>query len=45
VRDWLERSGWDKRPPAPALPDAVVENTRALYLEGYRRLTGRSLAI
>jgi phosphoribosylaminoimidazole-succinocarboxamide synthase len=45
VRDWLERSGWDKRPPAPALPDDVVESTRALYLEGYRRLTGRSLAL
>ncbi len=45
VRDWLDRAGWDKRPPAPALPDDVVENTRALYLEGYRRLTGRSLAI
>jgi len=45
VRDWLERSGWDKRPPAPALPDDVVENTRTLYLEGYRRLTGRSLAL
>jgi phosphoribosylaminoimidazole-succinocarboxamide synthase len=43
VRDYLERIGWDKRPPAPALPDEVVEATRARYLEVYRRLVGRPL--
>ncbi len=43
VRDWLETSGWDKRPPAPELPDLVVAGTRARYLEAFRRLTGRDL--
>jgi phosphoribosylaminoimidazole-succinocarboxamide synthase len=43
VRDYLERTGWDKRPPAPALPAEVVEATRRRYLEAYRRLTGRAL--
>ncbi len=45
VRDWLERSGWDKRPPAPTLPPEVVADTQALYLEAYRRLTGRALVL
>ena len=31
VRDWLERSGWNKRPPAPALPQEVVEGTLSRY--------------
>lgn len=43
VRDWLESSGWDKNPPAPRLPDDVVEKTREKYLEAYRRITGRPL--
>ena len=45
VRDWVERSGWNKQPPAPTLPAEVVERTRSLYLEAYRRLTGRELRI
>ncbi|MGD1146439.1 MAG: phosphoribosylaminoimidazolesuccinocarboxamide synthase [Thermoanaerobaculaceae bacterium] len=45
VRDWLESSGWDKQPPAPTLPSDVVAKTQALYLEGYRRLTGRELPL
>ncbi|HYM90665.1 MAG TPA: phosphoribosylaminoimidazolesuccinocarboxamide synthase [bacterium] len=44
VRDYLERVGWNKRPPAPALPPEVVGATRARYLEAYRRLTGRELS-
>jgi phosphoribosylaminoimidazole-succinocarboxamide synthase len=40
VRDWCERSGWDKSPPAPELPDDVVEGTRERYLEAFERLTG-----
>jgi phosphoribosylaminoimidazole-succinocarboxamide synthase len=43
VRDWLERSGWNKQPPAPALPPDVIRATRARYLEAYRRLTGKEL--
>jgi phosphoribosylaminoimidazole-succinocarboxamide synthase len=43
VRDHLERSGWDKNPPAPPLPAEIIEGTRRRYLEIYRRLTGREL--
>lgn len=42
VRDYLETSGWDKNPPGPMLPDLVVANTRAKYVEAFTRLTGRS---
>jgi phosphoribosylaminoimidazole-succinocarboxamide synthase len=42
VRDWLDQSGWDHTPPAPELPDAVVQNTRAKYVEAYERITGES---
>ena len=45
VRDWLEGSGWNKQPPAPTLPAEVVAGTQALYLEAYRRLTGRELTL
>ena len=38
VRDWLDRSGWNHEPPAPALPPDVVERTRERYLEAARRL-------
>ena len=40
VRDWLDRSGWDHSPPAPALPDDVVAATRARYIEAARRFLG-----
>src|SRR5215213_1576900 len=40
VRDWAAGSGWDKAPPAPALPEHVVERTRALYVDAYERITG-----
>jgi phosphoribosylaminoimidazole-succinocarboxamide synthase len=40
VRDWAAGSGWDKTPPAPALPDDVVARTRELYVEAYERITG-----
>ncbi|MFH0911040.1 MAG: phosphoribosylaminoimidazolesuccinocarboxamide synthase [Planctomycetota bacterium] len=42
VRDWLDcESGWNHEPPAPVLPAEVVARTRAKYLEGYQRITGR----
>jgi phosphoribosylaminoimidazole-succinocarboxamide synthase len=45
VRDYLETvPGWDKRPPPPALPAAVIEQTAAKYREALRRLTGQELA-
>ena len=40
LRDWLEKSGWDKSPPAPVLPADVVAGTRARYVEAYETLTG-----
>ena len=43
VRDYLERIGWNKQPPAPALPADVVNATRAKYREAYKRLTGHEL--
>jgi phosphoribosylaminoimidazole-succinocarboxamide synthase len=43
VRDWLDESGWDHSPPGPDLPDDVVQNTRAKYVEAYEKITGRSL--
>ena len=39
VRDWLERTGWDKASPPPELPPEVVARTRAKYVECYERLT------
>ena len=44
VRDYLESIKWNKQPPVPSLPDDVVQNTRAKYLDAFRRLTGRELA-
>jgi phosphoribosylaminoimidazole-succinocarboxamide synthase len=42
VRDWAVGSGWDKRPPAPEVPEEVVAATRARYVEVYGRLTGET---
>jgi phosphoribosylaminoimidazole-succinocarboxamide synthase len=44
LRDWLDEIGWDHSPPAPELPDEVVENTRAKYVEAYERITGSALS-
>mgnify|MGYP003577270627 CR=1 FL=1 len=43
VRDYLERIGWNKQPPAPELPAEIVEATSAKYREALRILTGRDL--
>lgn len=42
VRNWLETQPWKKTPPAPALPDEVVQGTRQRYVEAYERLTGKN---
>jgi phosphoribosylaminoimidazole-succinocarboxamide synthase len=39
VRDYCESLGWDKTPPGPELPQAVVDGTRARYVEAFERLT------
>ena len=43
VRDWLVDAGWNKEPPAPALPPGVVEATTKRYREAFERLTGTKL--
>jgi phosphoribosylaminoimidazole-succinocarboxamide synthase len=43
VRDYLERIHWNKQPPAPALPDDIVQATSGKYVEALRILTGRDL--
>jgi phosphoribosylaminoimidazole-succinocarboxamide synthase len=40
VRNWLESQPWDKTPPAPPLPEEVVQGTRSRYVEAYERITG-----
>lgn len=44
VRDWLDSTGWDHDPPAPALPGEVIEGTRRRYIEAYERITRRAFA-
>ena len=39
IRDWLEQSGWNKQPPAPAVPAEVIEKTLAKYREALALLT------
>jgi phosphoribosylaminoimidazole-succinocarboxamide synthase len=43
VRDWLTAQGWNQEPPAPELPDDIVQQTAQLYRQAYQRLTGQSL--
>ena len=43
VRDWLEKSGWKKTPPAPPLPSEAIEATTRRYRTAYERLTGLEL--
>jgi phosphoribosylaminoimidazole-succinocarboxamide synthase len=43
VRDYLESVGWDKRPPAPELPEHIIERTSQKYLEALEKLTGERL--
>ncbi len=43
VRDYLESSGWNKQPPAPRLPEEIVQGTRDRYREIFEILTGNQL--
>lgn len=45
LRDWLETQPWDKTPPPPALPQAVIDETCAKYHEAYKILTGSPLSM
>ncbi|MBI3940551.1 MAG: phosphoribosylaminoimidazolesuccinocarboxamide synthase [Acidobacteria bacterium] len=44
VRDYLESISWDRRPPAPELPPAIIESTSEKYLQAYRLLAGKELS-
>jgi len=44
VRDWASSTGWDRSPPAPAIPEDVVKRTREKYVEAYERITGEPFA-
>jgi phosphoribosylaminoimidazole-succinocarboxamide synthase len=45
VRDYLETLAWDKTPPAPVLPEGVVQRTREKYVEALARLTGHDVTL
>jgi phosphoribosylaminoimidazole-succinocarboxamide synthase len=44
VRDWASSTGWDRTPPAPAIPSDIVAKTRAKYVEAYELITGEPLS-
>jgi phosphoribosylaminoimidazole-succinocarboxamide synthase len=44
VRDYLISINWDRRPPAPHLPEEIIHKTSEKYREAYRRLTGKELS-
>jgi len=41
VREWLMSTDWDRNSPPPQLPDNIVQNTRAKYIEAYEILSGQ----
>ena len=43
VRDWLSASGWNKQPPAPMLPQKIIEETTERYRTAYKKLVGKEL--
>jgi len=45
VRDYLEKSNWNKQPPPPPLPADVIEKTSERYLRAYKMLTGKELDV
>lgn len=45
VRDYLLTLTWDKKPPAPHLPEEIIGKTSERYREAFRRLTGKELSL
>jgi phosphoribosylaminoimidazole-succinocarboxamide synthase len=45
VRDWLALSGWNKQPPAPMLPEEIIQQTSERYKNAYKILTGKDIVI
>ncbi|MCB5265599.1 MAG: phosphoribosylaminoimidazolesuccinocarboxamide synthase [Candidatus Cloacimonetes bacterium] len=44
IRDFLNQSGWNKQPPAPTLPDEIIQKTREKYLKIYKIITGKEIS-
>ena len=44
VRDWATSTGWDRLPPAPAIPDEIVAATQAKYADAYARIAAEPLS-
>lgn len=42
-RDWLTEMKWDRTPPPPRVPEAIIRETSSRYVAAYERVTGRSL--
>ncbi len=45
VRNWLIQSGWNREPPAPALPQDIIGKTQQRYLAAFERLAGRKVIV
>ena len=45
LRDWLKQQPWNMQPPAPTLPQEIIDNTAARYREAYEILTGKPFSI
>ncbi|MDP4092987.1 MAG: phosphoribosylaminoimidazolesuccinocarboxamide synthase [Bacillota bacterium] len=43
LREYLESITWDKQPPAPVLPEEIVEKTASKYMDAYERITGKKI--
>jgi phosphoribosylaminoimidazole-succinocarboxamide synthase len=43
LRDYLIELAWPKKPPPPRLPEEIIRNTRAKYIEALEKLTGKGL--
>ena len=44
VRDYLEGMNWDKKPPAPKLPEDIISKTSGKYIEAYEKISGKKFA-
>jgi phosphoribosylaminoimidazole-succinocarboxamide synthase len=44
VRDWLESQDWNKQPPAPHLPQNIIDDTAQKYQEAFFKITGQILS-
>ncbi len=44
VREWLMGTSWDRNSPPPELPDEIIKNTRAKYIEAYETLSGQKFS-